>query len=235
MQSRPPCCALFRALVVLCVIAAATFSTRALLADDPASKEKPANAVVLFDGQDLSKWQMNDGSEAKWKLVDGAMEVNGGDIQTKEKMKGDFLLHVEFMPPNMPEASGQGKGNSGVYVVNSYEVQVLDSFGIEELGLGDCAAIYSKKVPDKNAAKPPAKWQTYDIEFRAPRWDGDKKIENARITVYWNGEKVHDNYEIDSACPGGVEESPEGGVLRLQDHGDPVRYRNIWYAPIEGK
>jgi len=187
---------------------------------------------VLFDGKDLSKWQKYpDGGEAKWKVADGYMEVAGGDIITKDKFK-DMKLHVEFMPPYMPDAKGQARGNSGVFVMDNYEVQVLDSYGLPKLEVGDCAALYSKKTPDKNAAKPPAQWQTYDIDFTAPKFDASgKKTANARITIYWNGEKVHDNVELEKPLPGGSGEKPEGGGVRLQDHGNPVRFRNIWVVP----
>ena len=202
----------------------------ALAGDKPA--EPPEDAVVLFDGKDLSKWQKAGGGDAKWKLVDGgAMEVAMGDIITKEKFR-DLKLHVEFMPPHMPDATGQARGNSGVFIMDNYEVQVLDSHGKEKLEVGDCAALYGKKAPDKNAAKPPGQWQTYDIEFKAPKFDAaGKKTANARITVYWNGEKVHDNVELEGPLPGGPGETPAGGGIRLQDHGNPVRYRNIWVVP----
>ncbi len=220
-----------RALFALAAVVPALFlacSSRAH--DKPAAP--PAGAVVLFDGKDLSKWQKYPaGGDAAWKLVDGAMEVAGGDIITKEKFR-DFKLHLEFMPPHMPKATGQARGNSGVFVMDNYEVQVLDSHGKAVLEVGDCAALYSKKPPDKNASRPPAQWQTYDIEFKAPRFDADgKKTANAHITVYWNGEQVHDNVELDGPLPGGTGETPAGGGIRLQDHGNPVRYRNVWVVP----
>lgn len=201
---------------------------------DDQSAAPPKDAVVLFDGKGLSKWQKYPGGgEAAWKVVDGAMEVGGGDIITKDKFK-DVKIHLEFMPPYMPDAKGQARGNSGVFVMDNYEVQVLDSYGLPKLEVGDCAALYSKKVPDKNAAKPPAQWQTYDIHFTAPRFDASgKKTANARITVYWNGEKVHDDVELDGPLPGGSGEKPEGGGIRLQDHGNPVRFRNIWVVRRE--
>jgi hypothetical protein len=207
-------------------------SPRADEKSGPAPAPPPKNAVVLFDGKDLARWQKYPaGGDATWKVVDGAMEVAGGDIITKDKFR-DMKLHLEFMPPLMPEARGQARGNSGVFVMDNYEVQVLDSFGLPKLEVGDCAALYSKKVPDKNAAKPPAQWQTYDIEFMAPRFDASgKKTANARITLYWNGEKVHDNVELEGPLPGGSGETPQGGGIRLQDHGNPVRYRNIWVVP----
>lgn len=199
----------------------------------PAPVPPPAGAVVLLDGKDLSQWQRYGGGEPAWKLVDGAMEVGSGDVITKDKFR-DMKLHVEFMPPHMPKETGQARGNSGVFVMDNYEVQVLDSYGLPKLEVGDCAALYGKKPPDKNAARPPAQWQTYDIEFTAPRFDASgKKTGNARITVHWNGEKVHDDVELQGPLPGGPGETPGGAGVRLQDHGNPVRYRNIWVVPLD--
>ena len=231
---RQPCCPIARhwgAVAVAIIVAAFGLLLGAEeKADD--NSAPPKGAVILFDAKDLSKWQKYPGGgAAAWKLVDGAMEVAGGDIITKDKFR-DMKLHLEFMPPYMPDAHGQARGNSGVFVMDNYEVQVLDSYGLPRLEVGDCAALYSKKVPDKNAAKPPAQWQTYDIDFHAPRFDASgKKTANARITVYWNGQKVHDNVELEGPLPGGSGERPEGGGVRLQDHGNPVRYRNIWVVP----
>src|SRR5687768_1447860 len=148
---------------------------------------KPAAAterVALFDGSDLSHWTQRDGSPAKWKITDdGAMEVAGGagDIVSKEVFD-DCQIHVEFMPPVLPpEVKGQDRGNSGVYVQGRYEVQVLDSWGVQP-DKGDCGAIYDIKKPDNNACRPPGQWQTYDITFRAARFDASgKKTRNARI------------------------------------------------------
>ena len=203
-------------------------------ADDPRKDERPANATVLFDGKDVSKWQHKDGSPAKWKVVDGAMVAGGGDVTTKESFQGDFILHVEFAPNDVgPGPTGQARGNSGIYVQDNYEIQVLDSFGVEKMTPGDCAGIYSKKAADKNASKPPGEWQTYHIEFRSPKFDAKgKKIKNARVTVDWNGQRVHDDVEIDGICPGGAGEGLRAGPISVQDHGNPVRFRNIWIAPL---
>lgn len=241
-MSAPHCCPVARSVgkfaLLALVVAALLFAVRSLRADDRKDKqpERPKDAVVLFDGKDLSRWQKYPhGGEAGWKVADGYMQVKGGDIITKQKFK-DARIHIEFMPPYMPDAKGQARGNSGVFVMDNYEVQVLDSYGLPKLEVGDCAALYSKKVPDKNAARPPGQWQTYDIEFKAPRFDAKgKKTANARITLFWNGEKVHDNVELDGPLPGGSGEKPEGGGIRLQDHGNPVRYRNVWVVPGESK
>jgi hypothetical protein len=194
----------------------------------------PQNAIVLFDGKDLSKWaSRKDGSEAKWKLVgDRAMEVNGtGDIVTKDKFQ-DFTLHVEFMTPSMPDKHGQARGNSGVYLQDRYEVQVLDSFGLESKD-DDCGAVYKEKAPAVNACKPPEQWQTYDITFKAAKFDASgKKVEGPHVTVIQNGQKIIDNFECTGPTGAGAPEGAEPGPIRLQDHGgNPVRYRNIWIVP----
>ena len=132
-------------------------------------KTPPESAVILFDGKDLSNWVGRDGGEPKWKVEGDAMivEPRTGDISSKETFM-DHFLHLEFMCPDMPEASGQAKGNSGVFFQGRYEIQVLDSYGIEVPGKGDCGAIYNQFAPLVNACKPPLEWQTYDVIFRAP-------------------------------------------------------------------
>jgi hypothetical protein len=147
---------------------------------------------------------------------------------------GDQQLHVEFMTPDMPREVGQGKGNSGVYVQSRYEVQVLDSFGLES-GMGDCAAIYGVAVPTRNACRPAERWQSYDIRFRAPRFDeAGVKVEDARMSVWHNGVRVHDDVVVPgpTAASAFGDEQPRGPLM-LQDHGNPVRYRNIWVLPLD--
>jgi hypothetical protein len=195
---------------------------------------KPRNAVVLFDGEDLSKWQSKDGEPAKWKVVEDAFEVvpKSGDLWTKDKF-ADCRLHVEFRTPIPAEGDkGQHRGNSGIFLMDRYEIQVLESFELPP-SKGDCGALYSITPPSKNVAKPPMVWQTYDITFRAPRHDSDgKKIENGKLTLIWNGEKVHDNIEVPSPTRNHQGEEPPGpGPIRLQDHGFPVQFRNIWIVP----
>ena len=192
----------------------------------------PSGAVVLFDGKDVSKWQKRDGGDVKWVLrPNGAMEgVKGhGDIVTKEKFGGSFKLHVEFRVPYEPGGAGQGRGNSGVYVQGRYEVQVLDSYGLQSKN-NDCAAIYEVAAPAVNACKAPTVWQSYDIEFTAPVFAGGKKTEPARMTVYHNGVKVHDGVRIpvDNTRAGAGGDPATPGPILLQDHGHPVQYRNIW-------
>lgn len=198
--------------------------------------KKPENAVVLFDGKDLSNWQTRSGGSAGWEVADGVITVvrgTGGDIVTKEKF-ADFMLHLEFMEPDMPEAKGQGKGNSGVYLQGRYEIQVLDSYGIEVPGMGDCGAVYDQFAPLVNACKPPLQWQTYDIVFRAARLDDSGQvIDQARVTLLQNGVVIHNNVEVKGPTGGAMDDKVgEPGPLLLQDHGNPVKYRNIWIVPL---
>ena len=190
----------------------------------------PPGAVVLFDGSDLDAWESSGGGAPRWRVADGAMEVvpGEGDLRTRTAF-GDVRLHVEFqIPPSGPGAAEQDRGNSGVYLQGRYEVQVLDSFGHALSGKNDCGAIYGVKDADVNEALPPGIWQSYDIVFRAPRWSGEIKESPARITVVWNGSRVQRDVEVWASTVLGDPESPGSAPLRLQDHGHPVRYRNIW-------
>jgi len=196
----------------------------------------PPSAFFLFDGSSTSAWVMaRDGSPCRWEIDgDGAMVVNvgSGSIRTRDAF-ADFLLHVEFaVPNNPPQFTGQARGNSGVYLQGRYEVQVHDSFGLEPAD-NLCGAIYSKAAPRVNAARPAEEWQTYLIEFTAPRWSADgTKQANARISVHHNGILIHDDFEIDGTTGGGAPEAPTPGPILLQDHGDSrVRFRNIWIVP----
>lgn len=195
----------------------------------------PKNAVVLFNGKDLSNWHTRSGGPAKWAVADGVMAVvaGTGDIVTEEKFT-DFMLHLEWMEPDMPEAKGQGKGNSGVYLQGRYEIQVLDSYGIEVPGKGDCGAIYNQFAPLVNACKPALQWQTYDVIFRAARLDDSGKvISQARVTLLQNGMVIHNNIELLGVTGGSMDDKiGEPGPLLLQDHGNLVKYRNIWIVPL---
>ncbi|MDY7108430.1 MAG: DUF1080 domain-containing protein [Planctomycetota bacterium] len=196
----------------------------------------PDGTIVLFDGRDFSHWIGADGTPVRWKIVRDTMEIvpGTGSLVTRTPFR-DFLLHVEFNLPQPPaEARGQARSNSGVYIQRCYEVQILDSFGIEA-GRRDGGALYGFKAPDQNACRPPGEWQSYDITFRSPRWEGEgataRKVENARITVLHNGVPIHDDVELPNKTGAGRPEGPEPGPILLQDHGHPVRFRNIWLVP----
>ena len=202
-------------LLVALAVAAASAQPEMLIA-------APEGAVVLFDGTDLSQWQQGD-KPAGWKVEDGAMAVTKGAIVSKETFK-DAHVHVEFRTPDMPNAKGQGKGNSGVFIQGRYEIQVLDSYGWDVLGKGDCGAIYNQYAPLVNACRPAMEWQSYDIIHRSARVDEEGQVvEPARATVLHNGIVIHNNVELKDKA----REAREGPLM-LQDHGDPVQYRNIW-------
>lgn len=201
------------------------------------STPPPEGAIVLFNGKNLDGWvKRNDKKEAHWKLLDGGiMQVErGGDIMTKQLFDGHFKLHVEFRVPYMPKATGQGRGNSGVYVQGRYEVQVLDSYGLQSKD-NDCGGIYGVATPLVNACKAPTVWQSYDIEFHAPVCENGKKTAPARITVLHNGVKIHDDVKItkDNTTAGLGGDPCTPGPILLQDHGNPVQYRNIWLVPVK--
>lgn len=179
----------------------------------------PAGATVLFDGTSAEGW------------TNGKLSPEGYLMQgtTSKATLGDHRLHLEFLLPYKPEARGQGRGNSGLYIQGRWEIQMLDSFGLTG-EQNECGGLYSVAKPDLNMCLPPLTWQTYDIEFTAEKYEGDQRVSPARITVYHNGVKIHDDVELpnrkSTAAP--VEVGPEKGPIYLQDHGNPVRYRNIW-------
>jgi len=197
----------------------------------------PADAIVLFDGVDLSAWaQTADGElvEPAWPVGDGYFETGAGtgSIHTRESF-GDIQLHLEFATPTPVEGRSQGRGNSGVRLMDLYEVQILDSFENVTYADGQAAAVYGESPPLVNVARPPGEWQTYDIVFEAPRFDGDTLVRPAFITMFWNGVLVHLRRPVMGPT------SPTRTIhqytpheaelpLTLQDHSNPVRYRNVW-------
>jgi hypothetical protein len=191
--------------------------------------------VVLFDGGDLAAWKSRDGGgAAPWTTTDGAAVVvpGSGDIQTRQTF-GDIQLHVEFWIPKTPTSNEeQDRGNSGIYLQGRYEVQVLDSYQHPLDGANDCGAIYELKNADVNAALPPETWQTYEITFHAPRWSGQTKTANARISVIWNGQQAQSDVEVPAPTRLGDAEAPGAAALRLQDHNHAVRYRNLWLREL---
>ena len=198
----------------------------------------PSDAIVLFDGKDLSQWLNENNGAAKWKVENGYAEVvaKTGYIHTK-KAFGDCQLHVEFSEPAPPKGESQGRGNSGVFLMGLYEIQVLDSYENKTYADGQAAALYGQYPPLVNASRPPGQWQSYDIVFHAPHFDqSGKLLRPARVTVFHNGVLVQDNVEIRGRTAIGdvptYEAGPDKAALALQDHGDPVRYRNIWIREL---
>ncbi|MFE2540007.1 family 16 glycoside hydrolase [Actinacidiphila glaucinigra] len=197
---------------------------------------RPGGRIDLFSGGSVATaWQHTDGRSVEWPhTAEESIEVCCGDIRTKQAF-GDFRLHAEFRVPKLPDdVTGQDRGNSGIYLQDRYELQILDSFGVEQLASNEAASIYNKKAADLNAATAPETWQTYDIVFRAARFDAEgKKTDDARISVVWNGETVHDDVAVDGPTGGGDVESAAAGAIRLQDHGNKVRFRNLWIEPLD--
>jgi hypothetical protein len=202
----------------------------------------PSDAIVLFDGKDVSQWVSivkGQSEPARWKVSNGVLETvpNGGRLSTKEKF-GDCQLHVEFMIPKEATGAGQGRGNSGVELMSRYEIQVLESYENLTYADGQAASIYGQWPPLVNASRPQGEWNVYDIFFEAPRFEGDKLAKPAFVTVIHNGVLVHHRQEIigraihrrvGTYAPHGPEES-----FSLQDHHQPVRYRNIWIRRLKG-
>ncbi|MDZ7360298.1 MAG: DUF1080 domain-containing protein [candidate division KSB1 bacterium] len=198
----------------------------------------PSDAVILFDGKDLSQWCDTKGEPAKWKVENGSMvAVKGsGDIQTKSGW-GDVQLHIEWAAPIPKRDQGQDRGNSGVYLMSLYEVQVLDSYQNQTYADGQAASIYGQFPPMVNASRPPGEWQSYDIIFRRPRFDGDGNlVRPGRLTVLHNSVLVHDNVALWGPTNwleyDPYQAHPDKLPLLLQDHGSPVRFRNIWLREL---
>lgn len=221
----------------------------------PVNPPEAAGLVRLFDGtpESLAKNWLQGGKPAQWKIENGAIVSTKSDIVTKENYT-DFQLHVEFRVPYMPTKKGQERGNSGVYLQSRYEIQILDSYGFKEPGTGDCGAVYHQAAPLVNACKPPLQWQTYDISFRAARFDPTTHAmtEQPRVTVIQNGLVVQNDQIINGpthivkptkpkvpadpskpAVPtsAAIDES-RPGPIRLQYHGNTVAFRNIWIIPL---
>ncbi|MBA7692045.1 hypothetical protein ES703_100603 [subsurface metagenome] len=199
----------------------------------------PKDAIVLFDGSDLSQWSDSKGQPARWKVENGYMEVvkKTGSIRTVQGF-GDCKFHIEWSAPLPATGEGQGRGNSGVFLMDTYEVQVLDCYENKTYADGMTAAVYGQYPPLVNACRPPGEWQTYDIVFRRPHFAEDGSlIRPARMTVFHNGILVQDNVELmgPTAWKKRVLYKPHADKLplSLQNHGNPVRYRNIWIRELE--
>jgi hypothetical protein len=200
----------------------------------------PSDAIVLFDGKDLSQWQTEkDGSPAKWKVdKDGAMTVakGTGNIQTKNGF-GSCQLHIEWRTPSKVEGDGQGRGNSGIFLMGRYELQVLDSYGNITYSNGQAGSIYKQHIPLANASLKPGEWQKYDVIFTAPKFNADSTVASpARITVLHNGVLIQNNIELKGSTeyigPPSYKAHADKMPLALQDHGNPVSFRNIWVREL---
>jgi hypothetical protein len=202
------------------------------------SLDAPSDAIVLFNGKDLSEWQSMDKKEAKWKMKDGYMIVTAGtgNIQTKKGF-GDCQLHIEWKTPDSVKGESQGRGNSGIFFMGRYELQVLDNFNNRTYSNGQAGSIYKQFMPLVNVCRKPGEWQTYDVIFTAPRFNNDSTVKSsARITVLQNGVVVQNNVSL----WGGTEYigipvykmHGDKEPLILQDHGNPVCYRNIWIREL---
>ena len=194
----------------------------------------PSDAIVLFDGKDLSKWRKAKGEDAAWKVENGYAEVNGTGYIFSRQEFGDVQVHVEWAAPAEVKGDGQSRGNSGVYLMGRYEIQVLDCYQNKTYPDGQTAAFYGNAAPLVNACRKPGEWQTYDIIFRAPKKADDGSTEPGSITVLHNGVLVQDHVPVKgkptTAAPlGGL--APTGPLV-LQDHGNPVRFRNVWVRPL---
>ena len=195
---------------------------RIVRSSDTLGKKPPANAIVLFDGTSTDQWE-HKGKPGRM-TEDGLLQQG---TASKQKF-GDHLIHIEFLLPYQPKARGQARGNSGIYLQGRYEVQMLDSFGLSGEH-NECGGIYMIQKPSVNMCYPPFQWQTYDIDFHAAKYDGKKKIKNASVSVKHNGVTIHENVELPNATTASPNrEGMEPGFIYLQDHGNPVRYRNIW-------
>ncbi len=195
----------------------------------------PSDATVLFDGTSLDGWEnTKPGKPVEWKIIGNFMEVTpkSGTIKTKENF-GDFQLHLEFATPAEVKGDSQGRGNSGLIIFGNYEVQLLDSYDNKSYADGQCGAMYGQYPPLRNAVKKPGEWQTYDVIFESALWEGDKLVKNANVTVIHNGVLLHHRKEFIGTVQHkrvanySKKHDPKGPIV-LQDHGNPMRFRNIW-------
>jgi len=198
----------------------------------------PSDAIILLNGRDLSGWLGKNNQPAAWKWEDNAMTVvaGTGEIHSERKF-GNCQLHIEWRTPQIVKGDGQGRGNSGIFFMGRYELQVLDSYNNRTYSNGQAGSIYKQHIPLANASKPPGEWQTYDVIFTAPKFNADGSLNSpARITVFHNGVLIQNNVEIKGATAyigkPQYAKHPEKESLSLQDHGNPVSYRNIWIREL---
>jgi hypothetical protein len=203
--------------------------------------QPPSDAIVLFDGKDISQWQYKDGRAGAWPIVEGILTCKSGtgNLYTKRKF-GSAQIHVEFAVPYMSNAHGQARANSGVYLQGRYEIQILDSFNNPTYSNGSAGSLYGQYAPLVNVSRPPKEWQTYDIVFHAPKCGGDRKLATpGTVTVLYNGVLVQDNVTVKGRTTSSDDTDPcEDGPLMLQDHCHPdvketfMQFRNIWIRPL---
>jgi hypothetical protein len=195
------------------------------------SSDAPSDAVVLFDGTHLDAW-----SGGPWKVEDGYMEVNGKGSITSKQQFGDCQVHLEFACPSEVQGNSQGRANSGLFLMGRYEIQILDSYENATYPDGQTAAMYGQYPPRVNACRKPGEWQTYDVLFEAPRWEGEELAAPARVTVLHNGVAMHHAQAFIGATThrqvARYGKHDARGPIQLQDHGNPVRFRNIWVRPL---
>jgi hypothetical protein len=194
----------------------------------------PSDAIVLFDGKDFSHFRGERSPEPKWKLANGVMETTPfGGIFSKQEF-GDCQLHVEWAEPSVVKGEGQGRGNSGVYLMGRYEIQVLDCYNNKTYPNGQCGAFYGHNAPLVNVCRKPGEWQAYDIIFHAPKKLADGTVSPGSFTVLQNGVLIQDHIPVgaDPTTAAPQHGLAEKGPLYLQDHGNPVRFRNVWIRPL---
>jgi hypothetical protein len=211
---------------------------------DAEAAKAPKDSIILFDGTERTagNWTATNGKPTKWKLVDGALESvrNSGYVQSKQQF-GSCQLHIEFATPKVVKGNGQGRGNSGVFLMGQYEIQVLDSYDNTTYPDGQCGALYGRAKPLVNASRKPGEWQTFDITFHRPLFDEKENVtRRAKFHVYHNGELIHDQLELSGGTgwrgPHSISEYKkhgDKGPIQIQDHGNPVRFRNIWVKELK--
>jgi len=197
-----------------------------------ADAKPPSDAIVLFDGKDLSKWNNGD----RWSIEEGDMIAGRGKLVSKESF-GDCQFHLEWSAPSPPKGRGQGRGNSGIFFMDKYEIQILDSYDNETYSDGQAGAIYKQTPPQVNAMRKPGQWNAYDLFWTAPKFDGDDLVSPAYITAIHNGVLILNHFELQGDTPyhrpPAYSAHGPTGPISIQDHGNPVRFRNIWIRNIK--
>lgn len=210
-----------------------TWKKPAIVTPGATAADPPSDAIVLFDGTDLSHWKNGE----RWTIEEGDMIAGKGPVASKETF-GDCHVHIEWSAPTPPKGKGQGRGNSGLFLMGIYEIQILDSYDNETYHDGQAGAIYKQTPPMANAMRPPGQWNTYDVLWTAPKFNDDGSLQSpAYMTAIHNGVVILNHFELKGDTPYNrppkYTKHPEKGPLQLQDHGNPVRFRNIWVRNLE--